>query len=271
MKIPDTTFCLMTCGEKTEEACLRAIKPFRSKIVLQEVRNVFPQIKALNKMLTQVETPYLVPLDADMILNHDAYDRVRFVIDKHSHDPHWHSILFKLYDTLTEKEILALKVLRTSVMKEHMFAESATPDIEHFKRLTDAGYTCIDKYLKKSTIGKHVVTGKKFCYNKYRDVYMTLRSHGFEWDNGVFMGGETILEKSLTHFNYFLYKWLSTNDSDYIWCIGGMADGLLSPIEHKSKTLEEKPYRYEKDMVLDAFYNAWLLPQIMKNREVMLF
>lgn len=267
----DVTFCLMTCGELTEKDCLKAIEPFKEKIVLQEVRNVYPQITALNKMLEQVETPYLVPLDADMILNSDAYDRIRFVIDKHSHDPHWHSILFKLYDTLTEREILALKVLRTEVMKKYMFRESATPDVEHFKRLTDNGYTCINKYLQKSTIGKHVVKGKHFCYHKYRDVYMTLKSHGWEWDKGAFMGGETILQKSVHHFNYFMYKWAVTNDDDYIWCVAGMLDGLLTEPDHKSKDLKKKPLRFNLKEAIHGFYSWWLMPEIIKAKEVMLF
>ena len=179
----DLTFCLITCGEETESECLAAIKPFRDKIVFQEVRNVFPQITALNQMLDQVTTPYLIPLDSDMILDENAYERIRMAIDKFSHDLNWHSLLFKLWDTLTEQEILALKILRTSIVKQYPFVDSPTPDVLHYKELTEAGYTCIDRYLTKSPIGKHVVRGPHFCYNKYRDVYMTLRRYKQAWDN----------------------------------------------------------------------------------------
>lgn len=259
----DLTICLMTCGEETERECLAAIDHWRDKIEFIEVRNISPQIKALNQMLRSVKTEFLIPLDADIILNHDAYDRVCRALDKFRHDSNWHSILFKLWDTLSEKEILALKILRTQIMKVHMFNESATPDVEHFHRLTHAGYTCIDKLLVKNPIGNHVVKGKHFCYYKYRDVYQTLRVHGYEWDSGVFMGGETILEKSKNHFDFFVKKYVDTKNDDYLWCIAGMTDGLIAPIENKSKTLAERVYKFTKIDAMDA-YLSWYTHQNLR-------
>lgn len=258
---PLITFCLMSCGEPTEKACLRAIEPFRDKIVLQEVRNVYPQIRALNQMLRQADTEYLIPLDADMVLNENAYPRIMQAITKHACDANWHTLLFKLWDTLTEKEILALKILRTQIMHAHPFVESATPDVEHFQRLTKQGYTCITQYLNTDPIGKHIVRGKHFCYNKYRDVYQTYKSHGREWDSGVFMGGQTLLERAKKHFDYFLFKYLMTDKKDYLWCIAGMLDGIKSPIEHRSKTLQPRKYLYTADSAIHHFYE-WYIPHI---------
>jgi hypothetical protein len=243
----------MTCGEETEKDCLAAIAPFRDQIEFREVRNVTPQIKALNLMLQSADTPYLVPLDADMILNDDAFERINRAIDKYSHDPNWHSILFPLWDTLTEQQILALKILRTEIMRAYPFVDSPTPDVEHFQRLTAAGYTCIQNYLQRPPIGKHVVKGKFFCYHKYRDVYMTLRKHSMEWDRGVFMGGSNIYEKSKAHFDFFLYKYLKTDDPDCLYCIAGMVDGLTAPPEEKSKTLERRPMRIKKSLAIDEY------------------
>jgi hypothetical protein len=243
----------MTCGEKTEKRCLAAIAPFRDKIEFREVRNVTPQIKALNLMLQSASTPYLVPLDSDMILDADAFERINRAIDKYSHDPNWHSILFPLWDTLTEQRILALKILRTEIMRSYPFIDSPTPDVEHFCRLTDAGYSCIQNYLSRPTIGKHVVKGKFFCYHKYRDVYMTLRKHDREWDQGVFKGGTTIYEKSKAHFDYFLYKHVITDDPDYLYCIAGMVDGITSPLEEKSKSLQRRPMRIKKALAIDEY------------------
>jgi len=260
----DITFCLMTCGEETESECLKAIEPFREKIVFQEVRNVFPQIKALNQMLDQTDTEFLVPLDSDMILNADAYNRITKVIDENTRDNKWHSILFPLYDTLTETNILALKVLRMEIMKKFPFKETATPDVEHFQCLTDAGYTCLDGFVVRHPItnvwpvppiGNHVVKGKHFCYHKYRDVYMTFRSHGWEWDQNTFMGGETLKEKSKQHFNFFIKKYLMTDDEDCLWCIAGMVDGLTSEVDHKSKNLKDKDYKVDKKSAVEQYFN----------------
>src|SRR5574343_24788 len=101
------TFVLMTCGEETEQECLESISSFRDQIILKEVRNVYPQIKALNQMIECVDTEYFIPLDADMILEHDAWSRIKQAINKYSHDPNWHSILFSLWDVLTERKIWA--------------------------------------------------------------------------------------------------------------------------------------------------------------------
>ena len=256
----EVTFVLMTCGELTEKRCLAALKPFRDDIDFFEVRNVYPQIKALKKMVRGVKTEFFVALDADMILNHDAFPRIMNAIRKHRHKPDWHSILFHLWDTLTEQNILALKVMRSEIMKEIVFEETATPDVKHYERLTDAGYTCIHDYLTKrpKPIGKHVVKGKHFCYHKYKDVYQTYKSHGFDWESGAFLGGETLTERAKAHFHYFLKKWLDTNKKDYLWCIAGMMDGITSEVDNKSKNLKDKEYRYNTESGIHCFMDWYM-------------
>jgi hypothetical protein len=236
----DLTFVLMTCGELTEKRCLAAIEPFRHKIEFLEVRNVYPQIKALNLMIQQVQTPYFIPLDADIVLNKGAWERIRSALNRHMDNPQWHTILFSLWDTLTQRRILALKVLRTSIMKANPFIESATPDVEHYQRLTSLGYTCIDECLRFKPIGKHIVKGKFFCYHKYRDVYQTYKSHWWEWDSGAFLGGDNLPERAKAHFHYFIYRWATTGNKDYLWCIAGMVDGILSDTQNKSKNLRRR-------------------------------
>lgn len=257
----EITFCLISCGELTEKECLAAIEPHRGKFILQEVRNTYPQIAALKKMTEQVETPYLVPLDADIVLYPDAFQRIRMAVDKYHHETDWHTILFNLFDTLTQKRILALKVLRTSILKQIPFEESATPDVIHYKRLTDAGYKSISKYLDKPPIGDHVVRGKHFCYNKYRDVYRTLRVYGREWDGGVFLGGTTLEEKAKKHYNYFISQYALTSNKDYLYCIAGMADGIMSDLENKSKSLAERTYAISTKYPIDAF-TKWYIERL---------
>lgn len=266
----DITFVLMTCGELTEDKCLQSIQSFKNEIELIVIRNVFPQIKALNQMIESVQTEYFVALDADMILYPNAWDRISNAWRKHWRDDKWHSLLFPLWDTLTERKILALKVMRTSIMKQNLFHESATPDVEHYQRLTQQGYTCITDYLKQSPIGDHVVTGDHFCYHKYRDVYQTYRSHNFEWDSGVFFGGSDLRERATAHFNFFLYKWIMTENTDYLWCIAGMMDGILSPLDNKSKSLQSKEYMIDKKYAIESYFD-WKLNDIINYKLGVLF
>lgn len=250
----DITICVMSCGELTEEKCLVSINPFLDQgVILQRVTNVFPQIKALNQMIEQCNTQWLIPVDADMILYDDAWDRISNAWRKHWRNTDWHSILFPLWDTLTEKRILALKLMRTSIMKANPFSESATPDVEHYQRLTSQGYVCIHDYLKQKPIGDHVVVGNHFCYHKYRDVYQTYRSHNFEWDSGAFLGGDDLRSRAKAHYDFFLTKWIMTENDDYLSCIAGMMDGILSPIENKSKSLKSKEYFISKKHAIEAY------------------
>lgn len=260
----DLSIVLMTCGELSEKDCVSAIQPFIDEVEFLEVRNVFPQIKALNQMIDMVQTEYFIPLDADMILYPDAWARIKNAINKNQHDPKWHSILFQLHDTLTDKNILALKILRTGVMKNFPFEDTPTPDVEHYKRLTDAGYVCVHDYLKLRPIGDHVIKGKKFCYYKFRDIYQTYRAHNFDWDSNVFMGGNDLLTHAKAHYDFFMYKWLTTNEEDYLHCLAGMMDGILSPLENKSKTLEKEDYLIESKWAFEAFM-TWYMPELFKR------
>lgn len=258
----------MTCGELTEADCLAAIAPFRDQVILTEVRNVYPQIRALNQMIDSVMTEYFVPLDADIILNADAWQRISSAIAKHGSSPNWHSILFPLYDTLTERRILALKVLRTKVMRKYPFKESATPDVEHYSRLSQAGYGCVHDYLETEPIGQHVVKGQHFCYHKYRDVYLTYRSHNRVWDSGAFMGGRNLKSLSKAHFDFFFYRWVLTGNADYLHCIAGMVDGITSNALHRSKTLEVGEYSVDsKESPL--LYSEWYSRQPIESAEML--
>lgn len=260
----DITICLISCGELTEEKCLMSIKPFLDNgAILQRVTNVFPQVKALNIMIEQCDTQWLIPVDADMVLYPDAWDRVSNAWRKHWREENWHSILFPLWDTLTERKILALKLMRTSIMKQNLFKDVPTPDVEHYSRLTSSGYHCIHDYLKQSPIGDHIVSGKHYCYNKYKDLYQTYRSYDFEWDSAVFMGGENLVQKATAHFNFFLYKFVTTKNEDYRSCIAGMMDGILSELENKSKSLENCEYLIDNEDAIDVFYK-WSIAELNK-------
>lgn len=245
-------FCHIHCGELTEQECLDSISSF--KIRLSSVRNVYPQVSALNLMFAQVQEEYFVELNSDMILNSNALERIETAVGKHQHDKSWHSILFRLHDTFTDKDILSLKVMRSSIMKKFLFKDVPTPDVEHYDRLKNAGYKCITEYLPTTSIGKHVLKGQHICYHKYRDVYATLRFHKREWDEAAFMGGITVKEKSKKHFDYFLYMYVDTGNEDYLAAIAGMVDGLTC-VQKTSKSLLTEVKGLDK--AIDNYFNYY--------------
>ncbi len=248
------TFCVTSCGELTYDECWKSLEGLEDKVVFNEIKDVSPQIVALNRMLSECNTEYLVPIDIDFKLYPNAYERISGAIEEHKDNKNWHSILFPLWDTLTEQKILALKILRMS--KICPFVESATPDIQHYTDLTNLGHTCIHEYLNEDPIGDHIVKGEFFCYHKYKDFYLTMRTHNKVWDKGSIKGGNNVSSCAIAHYNYFIKKYNETKNPDYKACICGIISGLKEPITNKSKDLTES--MMEVDDVSQEFLNLIL-------------
>ena len=244
------TVCLQTCGEETERECLSALGP-TSSFVFQEVRNVTPAVNSLNKMMTQCETSYLIPLDADMVLRTDWLERVMGKLATAQGD--WHSILFPLWDTITYEKILALKVLNMEKMGHILFKDDPCPDIRHYREMTDCGLRCLN-FFDEDPIGDHVVRGNFFCYAKYRDLYMVHRAHPQSVLSTHFKGGNNICERALNHYNFFKDQWIRTGNNDYCYCIAGMVEGLTAPLRYVSKDLSDREMRVKLNMSDKSFW-----------------
>lgn len=209
------TFCLLSCGEDTEIECLASIENFKDKIIFQEVRNISPQSKALNTMIMQCRTDYLVPLDSDFILNKNALDRITEAINSTKLD-NWHSILFPMWDILTQEKIRSLKVFNTKIVKNFLYKNVRNPDAQHFSDLQAAGYKCIE-YMSEDPIGNHVCRGKIRCYSRYKDVvFSKIKTKG-----RIFA-----IRYALNHHFLFERFLKETKNDDYLYCILGLYDGL---------------------------------------------
>lgn len=236
----------MSCGELTETSCLEAINPFMGNFIFQEVRNITPASKALNLMFAQCKTRFLIPLDADMIVNNSFLDRVEKNISKYESKNNWHTILFPLWDTLTQEKIYALKIFNMGCMRHIPYMDDPCPDIRHFKDMTSAGLESIDLY-KEDPIGDHVVSGNYFCYAKYRDLYRTLRSYPKNLLDSHFKGGKTLKDKAYKHYLFFMEQYNNGHGEHYLHCIGGMLEGITCELNHKSKDLSEKTMKYPQE------------------------
>ena len=254
------TVCLMTCGEETEAECLAATAHWPSDVKFQEARGITPAAKALNQMFAQCQTKYLVPLDADMILNVDAYKRIENALNSVSMDTKWHTILFSLWDTLTEEKIYALKVFNMGAMRYIPYPDDPCPDIQHYKDLAAAGLHSIDLF-HEQPIGNHVVRGNFYCYAKYRDLYATARSRPRDALESHFKGGKTIREKAISHYKFFQDKNGREEDRHCLYCIGGMLEGLTSPLTYKSKDLSHRNMKFQDHIefnAIDIAFDEWL-------------
>lgn len=247
------TFCLMTCGEETETDCMSAFRRSSAghDVVFSEVRGVVPASRALNAMIAGCVTEFLVPLDADFLLYDGFMSRIKDNIGKYRHDPTWHSILFPLWDTLTQIKIMALKVFRADVVKLIPYKDDACPDIQHYRDLTAAGYGAID-LMHEDPIGDHVVRGEFLCYAKLRDLYMVARSHPEAILESHFKGGKDLKSRANKHFGFFRERLEQTGSRDYLYCIAGMVEGLIEPLDRGSKDLK-KPMKVPAEDAVEMF------------------
>jgi hypothetical protein len=89
---------------------------------------------------------------------------------------------------------------------------------------------------------------------------MTLRCNNNRiWDEGVFKGGDNIVERAKNHFDFFMYKLAMTENKDYLSCIAGMMDGLTSNLEYRSKSLEDKNYKVSNKTAIDDFLGWYMI------------
>ena len=61
-----------------------------------------------------------------------------------------------------------------------------------------------------------------------------------------------------------------TENTDYLWCIAGMMDGILSPLENKSKNLQSKEYMIDKKYAIESYFD-WKLNDVINYKLGVLF
>jgi glycosyltransferase involved in cell wall biosynthesis len=244
----------MSCGELTESECIEATQHESARFLWNEVRNIHPASSALNTMIRECKTDYLIPLDADMILYPGFMDRVEKAIEEEKGmSCPWHSILFPLWDTLTQEKIMALKVFKTYVVRATPYKDDPCPDIQHYQDLKQAGYYAVSR-MAEDPIGKHVVRGGFFCYAKYRDLYMVTRTHPNVILESHFKGGNDLITRANCHFKFFWDRYKETGNDDYLYCIAGMVEGLISPLNYKSKNLGNREMKVPISDATKLFY-----------------
>jgi hypothetical protein len=80
-----------------------------------------------------------------------------------------------------------------------------------------------------------------------------------------FPGRSDLRERAKAHFDFFVRKWTTSGNDDYLDCIAGMMDGILSPLEPISKNLSREA-TIKREEGVDRFmdwYLADLIPYAM--------
>lgn len=184
---------------------------------------MFPQSAANNAMLRSAATEYLVPVDSDMILYPGWTSKVVSAIREHECEE-WYQILFPLWDTLLQRRIGSLKILKTDVMKRNLYDNVRVPDLPHFYEMRQQGHHVINLVNEEVLpIGSHVIRGHKTCYLKLKDNVLCRRR--YEWHYKA-----SFDEYVRTEYEHLYDLFRKTGNPEYLSCIAGMADGLTADV-----------------------------------------
>ena len=76
----DLTIFIITCGEGSLDECMGSIESqhvgSKSRPNVEVIKDVYPVSEAFNEMHKRSQTPYFIQVDADIILNKDAIDKL---------------------------------------------------------------------------------------------------------------------------------------------------------------------------------------------------
>jgi glycosyltransferase involved in cell wall biosynthesis len=185
----DVTAVVLSTGEPTTQEAIDSLHrqtiPVRDVIV---VRDVAPFHKALNVGAAQVETPFFVQVDADMILDPHSVAALRWSMRRRVG-----IVVGHLRDALIE-QVVGVKLFRTACFKATSFQDTISPDTDFVDDMARAGWKTIyigrlrrggpnpwatlgehrPDYSPAYTYRKHLLEGRRY---RYRQKVEGLRWH----------------------------------------------------------------------------------------------
>ncbi len=129
------TGLVLTVGEPTMKAAIESLRlqtvPCDEIVV---VRGITPFHRAMNEGISRIRTEFFVQCDADMVLDPDCVEMMlRF---QHDEDAVW---IGYLSDELLGT-VQAVKMFRTSCVREQPFSDHISSDTQLINRLVDRGW-----------------------------------------------------------------------------------------------------------------------------------
>jgi hypothetical protein len=187
----DVTAVVLTLGEATTE---RAIASLRTQTMppaeVVMVEGVRPPHAALNRGASQVQTPFFVEVDADMVLDPTCFETLRSAVR-----PDVGIVVGQLRDPLVAGAVTGIKLFRTRCLDDARWRDSVIQDIDFYRRLVQKGWATAQVLVPdrrpdhRHTLGEHrpdyTVDYTYSTYHQlgtrwryYRDLHMLTRRIG---------------------------------------------------------------------------------------------
>lgn len=135
----DVSVVLLTTGEPTT-ACARKALATQS-LALRDIitiEGVTPFHRALNRGARQVTTPFFVQVDADMILDPDAVERLRSNVTDDAG-----IVVGRLRDAMIG-EVVGVRLFRTACFEDASLPDSIAPDTDFGRAIAAKGWRTVE-------------------------------------------------------------------------------------------------------------------------------
>jgi hypothetical protein len=175
-----TAFLITTGGEMAGE-CRRALDVQDCQVQRQEIVNVSPMSAAFQNMVDRCETPFLIEVDEDMILDPGSLRRMVYEIMISGSKVA--GIAFPLVDSHADQEILGCKVFKVEVLRRYPFQDTYSCERDQMDRMREDGYVVVHRPLNANdAVGRHEVGhDPRTVYERYFRLARKARRFGYTW------------------------------------------------------------------------------------------
>lgn len=129
------TAVVLTTGEATTAEAVESLRRQSSPLEdIQMVENVRPFHHAMNAAVTRVRTPWMLQVDADMILDPDAVSRLREAAGRRVG-----MVVARLRDAMMD-QVVGIKLYRTSCLRRHAHRDSVSTETDLMEDIERDGW-----------------------------------------------------------------------------------------------------------------------------------
>lgn len=176
------TAYVTTVGAASFADCIRHLELQDVQLGLRVIARVAPLPAALQLMIDDCTTPYLLQVDEDMVLDADAVRRLYDLIEREWPDAA--IVVGGLHDAHLERTIEGVKISRHSMVRDFSWTSYPTV-LERNEALAAAGYRIARRPVagtdERMTFGQHLLAPTaEAAFERYRDLELLRRSRPAE-------------------------------------------------------------------------------------------
>lgn len=132
------TAFVITTGEPSTSDCIGRLGAQTRKVKIEMIRDVTPMWRAFQEMHDRCETPFFIQVDADMLLDPDAVERLYLGITRQesrcAQYTEW------LWGDAEDRPIMGVKIYRHRIVSEFPYTDGLSCEQTQFEAVQEGGY-----------------------------------------------------------------------------------------------------------------------------------